>query len=218
MPISGLVLAARMLAVVPVDSAYLAGDTLRIEPVGLRVTVPSFWMGRVPPGATPLAPGGGRFGCQLMERSTVDERIVTDREQLATRERYRFGTKQAYDRALDSLAGSASLLAQLGGVPFARNCLAPQIRIYVADRATIDTAALGVVARREVERQYSAIKSVRTDSAGWSIERLSWTDSKTDFIHPGTLEVWYRVVGSRLIILAVMDAWSGKEDTAALLA
>ena len=214
--ILGLLLAVQTLASVP-DSAYLSGDTLRVEPTGLRLTVPSFWMGRVPPAATPLAPGAGRSGCQLMERSSVEERVVTQRRQLVARERYRYGTKQAYDRALDSIVPAAALVAHVGGVPFARNCLAPHVRIYVADKSSVDTSAFASVARREIERLYTSVNSASVDSAGWHIQRLSWTDSKTDFIHPGTLEIWHRVVGEGVVILAVMDAWSGREDTAALL-
>lgn len=215
--IVGILLAVRTLATAPGDSAYLSGDTLRVEPVGLRLTVPSFWMGRVPTGATSLVPGAGRLGCQLSERSTVEERIVTRREQLVAHDGYPHGTKMAPELALDAVVPVEALVAHVGAVPFASNCIAPHVRIYVVEKAAREPVAISLVAPRAIDRHYSDVGSISVDSAGWKILRLSWTDSKTDFVHPGTLEIWYRQFGSRAVILSVMDAWSGKEDTAAFL-
>lgn len=217
MMIVGILLAMRTLASAPGDSAYLYRDTLSVEPVGLRLTVPSFWMGRVPAGATSLNPGGGRSACQLSERSTVVERIVTRREQLVALDGYPYGSKLAPELALDSIVPAAALVAHVGGVPFETNCIAPHVRIYVVEKAAMEPVAIAVVARREIGRHYSDVASTSVDSAGWNILRLAWTDSKTDFVHPGTLEIWYRQLGSRVVILGVMDAWSGKEDTSAFL-
>lgn len=205
------------LAGAPSDTAVLSGDTLHIAPIALRLTIPSLWMGRTPIGATPIAPGGGRFGCQLMERSTLNERILTDRAQLASRARGQYGPKQVYDTALDSIVPESALVAHVGAVPYARNCIAPHVRIYVADTGAARPDAFALVARRVIERQYPGIKSVTTDSAGWNIVRLAWTEAKTDFIHPATLDIWSRQMAGRLVILGVMDSWAGKDDTTALL-
>ena len=217
MLIASLLIVLQALAVAPSDTAFLSGDTLHIAPMGLRLTVPSFWMGRIPSGTTPSAPGGGRFGCQLMERSTLSERIVTDRAQLSSRSRGRYGPKQVFDLVLDSIVPGSALVAHVGAVPFARNCVAPHVRIYVADTVAAQPSAFARVARRVIERQYSGIKSVTTDSAGWTIVRLAWTEAKTDFIRPAALDIWSRRMGGRLVILGVMEFWAGKDDTAALL-
>jgi hypothetical protein len=152
-----------------------------------------------------------------MEKSTVDERVVTDRARLASRRRWKAGTRQVYEAALDSIAPESALVAHVGSVPYASTCIGPQVRIYVTERLTVQPSAFAEVARREIERQYSRVTVSRSDSAGWTISRLAWTDSKTDFIHPGTLEIWYRQLGSRSVILGVMDAWSAKIDAAAFL-
>jgi hypothetical protein len=214
---TSILLAIQALTAAPSDSAFLSGDTLRIEPLGLRLIIPAFWMGRIPPGATPSAPGAGRFGCQLMQRSAVEERIITDREKLTALQRALSEPRQTYEAALDSIAPRTALVAHLSAVPYASSCLAPHVLVYVVDKSLARPSAFAGVASREVVRQYSGIKNASADSAGWSMVRLSWTESKTDFIRPATLEIWCRQLGDRLVILGIMEGWSGKGDMASLL-
>ena len=200
------------------DTARRTADTVFIEPPGVRLTIPSLWMGRVPPGAKPTVPGRGRFGCQLMISGPVEDRIVLDPNRFLTIQEGIFGERRAYQDALDAIFPASIMVAHLGGDRFNNSCLAPQVHIYVADSATVHPADFGPAAEPVIERAYSRVRRVESDSAGWHVVRISWTESKTDFIHPATLEIWARVVGSRMLILGIMDSWAARGDVAELLA
>jgi hypothetical protein len=202
---------------VPRDTAYRSADTVFVEPIGARLTIPSFWMGRTPTDRTSFFPGGSRFQCQAMEAGAIEDRLVTDKLRLSSMPRPPYGPQKEYEAAFDSLVPRSLLAAQVGPVPYSRNCVAPHVRIYVADTTGLRLSSFGSIAVRQIEREYSGVRSASVDSAGWSIVRITWTESKTDFIHPASLEFWSRRIGHRMLILAVMDTWAGKDDVGALL-
>lgn len=97
-------LALSLAVMTPNDSVRRVVDTLYIEPLGLRATVPALWMGRVPAGATVVSPGKGRFGCQLHVDRPVSERVVTDRSTFPAIIQGIYGPLQSAQEALDSIS------------------------------------------------------------------------------------------------------------------
>jgi hypothetical protein len=113
------------------DSVRLVGDTLRIEPLGVRATVPALWMGRVPPDAAAF--GQGRFGCQLNVSGPVSDRVVTDPSKFAEIITGIYGPVRSAQEAIDSILPRSAMVANVGGDRFNGNCVAPKIHVYVAD-------------------------------------------------------------------------------------
>jgi hypothetical protein len=85
------------------DSAWRVADTLRIEPLGIRFTVPPLWMGRVPDGVSANAPGPGRLACQFRVTGPVEDRIVTATAALSQLKGGIFPPRSTYRAALDSI-------------------------------------------------------------------------------------------------------------------
>jgi len=174
------------LAVVsPNDSVRLVADTLRIEPLGVRATVPALLMGRVPPAAA--VNDQGRFGCQLDVRKPVSERVVTDPSKFAEIIKGIYGPVRSAQEALDSILPRSAMVANVGGYRFNGDCVAPNVHLYVADTASLASVPIASIAQRVVEREFSGVKRTEADSASWHVVRLSWDDRQTDFFKPGTL-------------------------------
>lgn len=194
----------------PNDSVRLVGDTLRIEPLGVRATVPALWMGRVPPDAA--AYGQGRFGCQLNVSGPVSERVVTDPSKFAEIIKGIYGPVRSAQEALDSILPRTAMVANVGGDRFNGNCVAPKIHLYVTDTASLTAVPVASIAQRVVGRVFSGVKRAEGDSASWHVVNLSWNDRQTDFVKPGTLEILIRRFRDRVLLIAVMDGWSGRPD------
>jgi hypothetical protein len=200
----------------PNDTVRLVGDTLRIEPLGVRVTVPALWMGRVPPDAAAF--GQGRFGCQLNVSGPVSDRVVTDPSKFAEIITGIYGPVRSAQEALDSILPRSAMVANVGGDRFDGNCVAPKIHVYVADTTSLAAVPVASIAERVVERVFPGVKRTEADSASWHVVRLSWDDRQTDFFKPGTLEILMRRIRDRVLLVAVMDGWSGRQDTNEFLA
>lgn len=202
-----------LLSVQSSDSVRRVADTLFFEPLSVRATVPALWMGRVSEGVTALAPGRGRFGCQIHVEGPADVRVIVNASQLATIGQGLYGPRRSYQDALDSILPRGSLLAHVGGDRFNGNCVAPQIHLYVVDAASVQPTSFASRVEAVAAQQYSGIQRAEIDSASWHIVRVSWTDNKTDFIKPATLEIYARRIGARLLLVAVMDGWAAQFDT-----
>ncbi|HEY4101766.1 MAG TPA: hypothetical protein VGM20_12910 [Gemmatimonadales bacterium] len=201
------------------DTARRAGDTVSIEPLGVRFTVPALWMGRFPPGTTPSKPGTGRFGCQLMINGPPEDRIVVDPARFPLITQRLVGERRSYQEALDAVVPVSAMVARAGGDRFDSSCIAPQVNFYVTDSASARSSDLmAIIAESIVGRNYSGVHSVTSDSAGWRAVHLSWSEHQSDFIRPATLEIWSRSIGNRFLIVGVMDSWSDPLDIADLLA
>ena len=201
----------------PADSARFVADTLVIEPLGVRFTIPSIWMGRVPAKpsvASLISNERGRFACELLSHAPLEERVILDKPRLAGIGSGLKGFMKSYQDALDAIVPVTALVAHAGGVAFRDNCLAPQAHIYVVDTAIVRVPEFASRAMAVIEREYSDIKHTETDSAGWHVVRLGWREAKTDFIHPVSLEFWSRRFGGRLLVLGVMTReWVARGDT-----
>lgn len=204
--------------VAPNDSVRRVADTLFIEPLGIRATVPALWMGRVPSGSTVLAPGKGRFGCQIHVEEPVNERIVTERSQFPAIMQGIYGPIRSAQEALDSIIPRSAMLASVGGDRFNGNCVAPHIHLYVVDSASLRSVSIAAITQRVVGKVFRGVKLAVGDSASWSVVKLSWDDRQTDFLKPGTLEVFTRRVRDRVLLVAVMDGWSDRPDADEFLA
>ncbi len=205
-------------AVTAADSARRVADTLFIEPIGVRATVPALWMGRIPEGATMNAPGRGRFGCQLNVSGPVSDRVVVDPMKFPAIIQGIYGPVRSAQEALDSILPRSAMVASVGGDRFNGNCVVPHIHLYVTDPAMLASLPVGSIAQRIIEKQFSGITRVESDSASWHVVNLSWSDRQTDFLKPGTLEILTRWFRDRLLVVAVMDGWSGRADTNEFLA
>ena len=220
MLVSALLLPVTFALSVPVaDSTRLVADTLVIQPIGVHVTVPALWMGRVPPELTARRFGAGApFGCQIdASHSPLENRIVVDPSRFAGIQSGLFGERKSYQDALDMVLPVGSMVAHAGGDRFNSKCLAPQVHIYVADSAAVHVGNFLAQAQATIERQYPGVRGSETDSAGWHIVRFSWTETKTDFIHPASLMILARVIGGRALALGVMDAWTDPRNVNDLL-
>lgn len=215
--ISILLALAMPVAVQEHVSAKLVADTLQIEPLGVRFTVPPLWMGRIPGGGWESARDSGRFGCQMLISGAVEDRIVTAPEALEQITRGIFDPVRSYQTALDSIFIGARMVAHVGGDRFSGGCVAPQIHLYVSDTSSFEPSSIGDAAQRIVGRKYSKIHRTESDSSSWYIVRLNWTDAATDWIKPATFEIWTRRSGTNVLILGVMDRWSGRLDANAFL-
>lgn len=202
----------------PNDSARRVADTLLIEPLGVRATVPALWMGRVPPGATIIAPGPGRFGCQIDVNKPVGERVVTDQSKFSEIIQGIYGPVRSAQEALDSILPRSAMVANVGGDRFNGNCVAPHIHLYVTDTASLASMPVAAIAQRVVEKVFSGVKRTESDSASWRVIKLSWDDRQTDFLKPGTLEIMIRRFRDRVLLVAVMDGWSDRLDANEFLA
>jgi len=200
----------------PNDSVRLVGDTLFIEPLGVRATVPALWMGRVPPDAAAF--GQGRFGCQLNVSGPVSDRVVTDPSKFGEIIKGIYGPIHSAQEALDSILPRSAMVANVGGDRFNGNCVAPKIHVYVADTASLAAVPVASTAERVVEQVFSDVQRTEADSASWHVVKLSWNDRQTDFYKPGTLEILTRRFRDRVLLVAVMDGWSGRQDANAFLA
>ena len=199
-------------ALVPADSVRRLADTLFIDPIGIRATVPVLWMGRVPEGATLMAPGRGRFRCQLSVSAPVSDRIVVDPENFPAMIQGISGPVKSAQEALDSILPRSAMVAIVGGDRFNGNCVAPHIHLYVTTPALLESLPVASVAKRVVERTFAGVTSVEADSASWHVVNLSWNDRQTDFLKPGTLEILTRRFRDRVLVVAVMDGWSDRVD------
>lgn len=202
----------------PLDTARRVADTLVIEPLGIRLTIPSLWMGRIPAGATMGSPPQGRIGCQLGISGPPEDRIVVEPARFMLIQQGIFGERRSYQDALDAVVGGAPMVAHVGGDRFNSNCIAPQAHIYVLDTAAAHATGFGAVAQGIIERSYTGVRRVERDSAGWHVERIAWREAKTDFSHPATLDIWSRTIGSRVLIIGIMDSWAANGDTDRMLA
>ena len=174
------------------DSVRLVADTLRIEPLGVRATVPALLMGRVPPAATVNGQGRygqGRFGCQLDVRKPVSERVVTDPSKFAEIIKGIYGPVRSAQEALDSILPRSAMVANVGGDRFNGNCVAPRTHLSVADTASLASVPVASIAQRVVGRVFSGVKRMEADSASWHVVKSSWDDRQADFFKPGTLEM-----------------------------
>ena len=216
MLVASIVLA--LASVMPADSARRVADTLFIEPLGVRAIVPPLWMGRVPEGATMNAPGRGRFGCQLDVSKPVNDRVVVDPAKFPAMIQGIYGPVRSAQDALDSILPRSVMVANVGGDRFNGNCVAPHIHLYVADATLSASPSIASTAQRVVEKTFAGVKRVESDSASWHVINLSWNDRQTDFLKPGTLEILMRRFGDRLLLVAVMDGWSGRGDANEFLA
>lgn len=198
------------------DSARLLGDTVFIEPIGVRLTLPGLWLGRSAE-ARRTAAGQERLLCQYSVSGSVADRIVTDRVRLlALRDQAR-GHRQAYQAALDDVVPHSAAVAHVGGAPFSGGCGAPQIRVYIVDSTQAPPSDAGAVAQAAIERSFSGVTRTQVDSAGWRVTRMRWRVVEYDYIFPGTLDLWSRTVANRVVVVAVMDAWTAAGDVASVL-
>lgn len=211
-------IALSLAVLAPIDSVQRVADTIYIEPLGVRATVPALWMGRVPPGATMVAPGNGRLGCQLDVNKPVSERVVTDRLKFATIIQGIYGSVRSSQEALDSILPRSAMVGNVGGDRFNGNCVAPHIHLYVVDAAWIESLQVASISQRIIEKDFAGVKRAESDSASWHVVNLSWNDSQTDFQKPGTLEILIRRYRDRLLVVAVMDGWSDRMDANEFLA
>ena len=211
-------LALSLAVMTPNDSIRRVADTLSIEPLGVRATVPALWMGRVPAGATMISPGKGRFGCQLDVGRPVSERVVIDRATFPAIIQGIFGPVQSAQEALDSILPRSAMVANVGGDRFNGNCVAPHIHLYVIDTASIAAVPVAAIAQRVVEKVFPGVTRIESDSASWHVINLSWDDRQTDFLKPGTLEIMTRRFRDRVLVVAVIDGWSGRIDANEFLA
>jgi hypothetical protein len=211
-------LALSLAVMTPTDSVRRVVDTLYIEPLGVRATVPALWMGRIPAGATMVSPGKGRFGCQLNVGKPVNERVVTDRLTFPAIFQGIYGPLQSAQEALDSILPRSGMVASVGGDQFNGHCVAPHIHLYVTDTAAIAAVPVAAIAQRVVEKVFSRVKRIESDSASWHVIHLSWDDRQTDFLKPGTLDIMTRRFRDRVLIVAVMDGWSDRIDANEFLA
>jgi hypothetical protein len=195
------------------DTASRVADTLRIEPLGVRFTIPALWMGRTPDDPS----ASGALGCQRNVSAPIEQRIVTAPEQLAQIFDGIYAPKRTYQTALDSLVPRAAMVAHVGGHRFNGNCVTPQIHVFVASAASIDLSALAATAERIVGREYTRIARAESDSGAWHIVHLSWTDAKTDWIKPASLEIRFRRYVAQVLVLGIMDAWADPRNAGAFV-
>jgi hypothetical protein len=207
-----------LVSLIPTDSTRRVADTLFIEPLGVRALVPPLWMGRVPEGATMRAPGRGRFGCQLDVSKPISDRVVIDPADFPAMLQGIYGPVRSAQEALDSVLPRSAMVASVGGDRVNGSCVAPHIHFYVADAVLPISPMIASIAHRVVERTFQGVERVEGDSASWHVISLSWTDTQTDFIKPGTLEILTRRFGDRVLLVAVMDGWSGRGDANEFLA
>src|SRR5215469_11941949 len=123
-------LIAPLLAAVPLahafassDSARLVGDTVFIEPLGARFTIPASWMGRKGP------PDPHRLGCQRYEAGPfyvgpLEDRIITAPSRLATLTAGPASHLRVHEDVLNAILKPSYLVAHIGAVPLALGCLA----------------------------------------------------------------------------------------------
>ena len=199
------------------DSARRVADTVLIEPLGARVIIPSFWTGRSSGGSAESPARRDRLSCQNAPWGPLDGRVIVDQAQLANMGGKLFGSMRAAQGALDATVPRRSMVAHMGSARFDGQCLGPQVHLYVTDSLLHGPLVLGAVAQQLIARDYGPVQRTEADSAGWHLTRLSWTDDKTDFIHPGTLEVWTRKVRKRYIVLGIIYRFAGAIDTDELL-
>jgi hypothetical protein len=219
MLISSLLLALNTLTGSQVsDTARRVADTVFIEPVGVRLIIPPLWMGTIPAGEGAHSSGLGAFNCQLRISGPVDDRVVLDPSRFAATRQGLYGARRSYQNALDAILSNAMMVAHVGGDRFNSGCVAPHAQLYVAGAEDAAPAGFGAQAERVIALEYGGIKRVETDSASWHIVRISWTEAKTDWIHPATLEIWSQRIGNRFFVIAVMDSWANRVDSARLLA
>jgi hypothetical protein len=105
----------------------------------------------------------------------------------------------------------------MGGDRFNGTCMTPQIHVFVTEAGLVELPSVGPTAERIVGRDYARIERAESDSGAWHTVRLAWTDSKTDWVKPASLDIWFRRYGSRILVLAVIDAWSDRTHTNAFL-
>src|SRR5262249_5338600 len=111
------------------DSARLVGDTVFIEPLDARFTIPASWMGRKGP------PDGSRTGCQsnpFIGVGPLEDRIITAPSRLATLTVDPASHLRVHEDALNAILKPSYLVAHVGAVPLTFGCLAPQVHVYVA--------------------------------------------------------------------------------------
>jgi len=197
------------------DSARLVGDTVFIEPLGARFTIPASWMGQ----KGPTDPH--RSGCQtwpFYEVGPLEDRIITTPSRLATLTAGPASHLRVHEDALHAILKPSYLVAHVGAVPLTFGCLAPQVHVYVAAATEVRPRAFAANARSVLEqRKASDLSLTEADTLGWHRVSFLWRVFDNDFRYPTTLDVWSRTIGSRVVIVAVMDRWSGPVDTAELL-
>ena len=214
-------LIAPVLAAVPLalafassDSARLVGDTVFIEPLGARFTIPASWMGRKGP------PDRGRTGCQSNPfiGGPLEDRTITEPSRLATLAVDPASHLRVHEDALNAILKPSYLVAHVGTVPLTFGCLAPQVHVYVAAATDVRPRTFAANARSVLEQRKTLdLSFTEADTQGWHRVSFSWRVVESDFRYPTTLDIWSRAIGSRVVIVAVMDRWYGPVDTAELL-
>ena len=195
------------------DSARLVGDTVFIEPLDARFRIPASWMGRKGP------PDRGRTGCQTNPLiGPLEDRIITAPSRLAVLTASPDHQLRIHEDALNAILKPSYLVAHVGAVPWTFGCLAPQVHVYVAAATEVHPRAFAANARAVLEqRKASDLSLTEADTQGWHRVSFLWRVVEGDFRYPTTLDVWSRTIGSRVVIVAVMDRWHGPVDTGELL-
>jgi hypothetical protein len=178
------------------DTAYLEGERLLVQPIGITFRVPPVWLGNSPP-------KGRDYPCGNPPSGTVSDRIVTEPGRFRSLQRPGGEWKAEFAAVVDSVLPFRDLVAHLGGDPWNGNCGAMQMRVYVGDHLAWRTieALPGV---RSARRYFKPVHRTQVDSAGWGITRLSWNAWYTDYGGPATVEFWSRSFGGRDLVLVFM--------------
>ena len=200
---------------VPPDLARLTGSMLRIEPLGVELTLPPAWFGARDSTMPPT--------CGSIIRGTPDHRFVTARPMLDSLRNADGQWDREYSSVVDSILPFGDLVAQVGPEPFGRKLGADcfddlQMRVYVLPTAhawddSVRTAPLarGLTTAR---RFFASAVLASTDSLRWHVDWLHWNARYTDYGAEANVQLYSTTVQDRTLVLVFMRAaWDrGAED------
>lgn len=195
----------------PPDSARLTGSILRIEPLGVELTLPPAWFGARDSTMRPT--------CGDIIRGTPDQRFVTARPMLDSLRSADGEWDREYSSVVDSILPFGDLVAQVGPEPFGRklgaNCfLDLQMRVYVLptaqawdDSVRRAPLTLGLTTAR---RFFASAVLASTDSVRWHIDWLHWDAWYTDYGSDANVQLYSTAIQDRTLVLVFMRAaWGG---------
>lgn len=179
------------------DSIRVVGNALQLSSLDAQFTLPAAWLGLKPDPPSGL--------CDDFPGGTVDDRILTRREQFTILSSPSGEWKKEFAAVVDSTMPLSALVAHLGGDPWLGSCGAIQLRVYMGDDAVKPTDARMIVAQRVADRYFrSAIGDAEITPTGWERRRISWNASYFDYGGVATVEFFTRREANRTVVLVFM--------------
>jgi hypothetical protein len=178
------------------DTARLEGERLVVRPLGISFLVPPVWLGQP-------VPQGRNYLCGNHPGGTVNDRIVTEPSRFNSLQHPAGEWKSEFSAVVDSVLPFGSLVAHLGGDPWAGHCGTLQMRVYVGDQLGRRTANAepGV---RAASRYFKPVVRTHRHPGRWSVTRLWWEAWYYDYGGLAVVEFWSRRFRGRDVVFVFM--------------